>query len=151
MWQWTAGSIVVFFILCVSLSLAHNDRAKIIRLHESTYTQLLEEAAMRSITASKTVNPAMALIEVTRALQLIEVVHSMQGQQHLSYITGVDTAKMRNTIRTQRAKITRDLLETFPDWSPSHPMQDAGGMPRATPSLITPSDTTPAVGNGPSS
>ena len=141
MWQWTLGSVVIFLILCVSLSLAHNDRVKIICLHESTYTQLLEEAAMRSITASKTVNPAMALIEVTRALQLIEVLHSMQGQQHLSYITGVDSAKMRNTIRQQRAKITRDLLETFPDWSPSHPMQDIGGMPRAV--LGTPTSETP--------
>ena len=128
MWQWTLGIVLVFVVLSISLCLAHNDRCKIIRLHESTYGQLLEEAANRSITASKTVNPAMALIEVTRALQLIEVVHSMQGQEHLSYITGVDSARIRNTIRAQRTKITRDLLETFPDWSPSHPMQDTGGL-----------------------
>lgn len=130
MW-WSLGLIAVFFILSLSLCLNHNDRVKMMKLHETTYIQLLEEAATRSITASKTVNPAMALIEVTRALQLMEVVHSLQGQQHLSYITGVDTAHMRNVIRTQRAEITKDLLETFPDWSPSHPMQEASGMPSA--------------------
>ena len=110
--------LILFIVTAIWVSLEHRQRILTVKLHESTYIQLIEEATHHSITASKTVNPILALVSVTKAAQIMDTVQSMQGQLHLSYITGLNTADIRNIIRNQRVLIIKDILGTCPTWTP---------------------------------
>ena len=128
MWQ----LFVFIVIVCVTSGICVCQTASTRQLHclKATYTGMLREAAEHSIAASNNINPILALIEISRAAELMRVivgVHGIEGR-----FLGVDLPTMSDVIATQKAKILADVLSIH--------KEVIGEQHMLTPVLTTPMD-----------
>lgn len=110
------------FICILALCTSHwNTSRKLIDKRSVLQTQI-RRASEHSVSASNTVNPVLALIDVLKAQQTIYVLQSVYGKGELYALTCMDTARMQEIIEQQRIKVTQDILDVFPAFTPKHPL-----------------------------
>jgi hypothetical protein len=114
--------IVLIIIICGCLT-HRSTRSKLYNL-SSIEAELVRRAAEHSIMASNTINPMIALVEATRAVEVIEVLHYRFGNKALSELVESNTAKMLDILVSQRNKILMDVLEQNPGYDQSHPLNE---------------------------
>lgn len=125
--------ILIVVIILVGLCLHHNSMK--IKLNETAQldSSLVRKAAEHSIMASNTVNPIFAMVEVTKAVQILECLHDRYGVNIASELTKVDTKAMLEVIQNQKERITQDVMVTNPNLIPQHPLNNhARIIPPAT-------------------
>ena len=88
---------------------------------------LIRKSAEHSIMASNTVNPIIALVEVTRGVQILESLHNRYGPTPTNEITNVDTIEMLNILQDQKNRILEDVTNHLPNMKPVHPLTVQAG------------------------
>ena len=89
--------------------------------------EAVRRAAELSISASNTVSPIIALVDVSGAVQIMEFLHRRYGHPMLSSICGVDTLKVLRRMKNQKLRIVQDIATMCPEIKPSHPLTNLAG------------------------
>lgn len=115
------------FISIVGLCLHHHNMVK--KMHGSVDRDvyLLKEAATYSINASNTVSPILALVDVVKAVTILETIHARYGIVLATELTNIDTKDMYGTLVNQKQRILHDILHEHPDIVPDHPLNVHAG------------------------
>ena len=118
-------SIVIVFIvvICILVLCTSHWNTNRRLVHQRSILQAqIRRATEYSVAASNTINPVLALVDVLKAQQTIYVLQSVYGKGELYALTCMDTARMQDIIEQQRIKVTKDILEVFPAFTPKHPL-----------------------------
>ena len=84
----------------------------------------VQRAGEHSITASSTNRPLLSLMEVTRAVTIVEELHRRAGTHELDERTGVDTRSFLDELVRQQHSVVRDIAQYWPGIRPEHPFND---------------------------
>lgn len=136
--------VVTTVLACLCLH-HHRTQRKLI---DTSYhdEQIVREAAELSITASNTINPILALVAATRAVQLLESLHVRYGPDLASELTFVDTHDMLAVLQDQKDRILQDVMVQVPRFVPPHPLiQHARYLPPAPLPTTTDDEAAPQV------
>ena len=129
--MWEVLLIVVVGIAFASLCWMNFNLKKRLYLSTEHDADLLRQAAEHSIMASNTINPLIALLEVCKSVQILELVNGRYG----SILTGdyflTDTQSILTVLQTQRSKIIQDLTKLCPQLLPTHPLNTQAGYTAA--------------------
>lgn len=113
--------LIVVFIL-IAIFTHHYSMKKLLVKTKKRDCELIRLAAESSIIASNTVNPMLALIEIVKAVQMIDSLHHRYGP-HICYdITGVDTQELFQILQDQRDSILQDITNEYPILKTTHPL-----------------------------
>jgi len=82
-----------------------------IRNRNTQKVNFIRKASEYSTIASSTVNPMIALINVTRAQQMLEVLHEMYSIDEIREMIGVDSEEFLHSVTEQSQKILRDIMK----------------------------------------
>jgi heme/copper-type cytochrome/quinol oxidase subunit 2 len=123
--------LICILVVCVlALCTSHWKISERNRTHTLALQRQIRNAADMSISASNTINPIISLIDIIRAFQTIDVLHSIYGKDNLYSMTNMDTGRMYDIIDQQKIKVTGDVMKAFPKFMPNHPLlNDAGITP----------------------
>jgi hypothetical protein len=125
--------VLVVIILVIGLCLHHYSMKKKLAKTTEQDCAFVRASAEHSIMASNTVNPVIALTEVTKAVQIIECLHDRYGPETSSDITNIDTVEMLNVLQNQKERVLQDVMQQNPNFLPNHPLnQEAGFVSRET-------------------
>jgi len=94
-------------------------------VHDKTSVR---QAAEYSIAASNTVNPILALTEITKAVQLMESLHGRYGAELASSLCSVDTEHMMTILLDQYTRILQDVMAQCPGFLSPHPLNQHAKM-----------------------
>lgn len=120
--------ILIIIILIVGLCLHHHSMKKQINTAGDEDSDLVKKSAEASIIAANTMNPIVSLVEITKAVQMIECLHSRYGPDKASDITKVNTRDLLNVLQNQKDKIMQDITKSWPQSLPKHPLAAHAGM-----------------------
>jgi hypothetical protein len=122
--------VMIVVILVGALCMHHHTmKTKLYRTGDED-AEIVRIAAEHSIMASNTVNPILALVEVTRAVQLLESLHKRYGVDGTNDITKVDTRDMLVIVLDQKERILQDVMSDS-RMLPKHPLNEHAGFIRA--------------------
>ena len=116
----------------VSVCIHHYQLKKEINKSSEYIGDEIHKAAEHSIMASNTINPIISLVEVTRAVQIIESVHEKFGYNKSSKTANTDTEEMLRILREQKDKILQDVVDRNPEFMPVHPLSAEAGFAKHT-------------------
>lgn len=123
--------VLVVILMAIGLCLHHHTLKKKLHRTNEEDSELIREAAQRSIAASNSVNPVVALVDASRAVQIIEGLHLRYGPDQASEFTETDTRDMLRVLNKQKEKIMQQILRENPRLAPVHPLSEhAGFVPR---------------------
>mgnify|MGYP006168069157 CR=1 FL=1 len=123
--------ILVSLIMVMGLCLHHYSMKTKADISSVEDCVSVRTAAEHSIMASNTMNPVLALVEVSKAVQIITTLHDRYGPEIASNTTKVDTREMLEVMTEQQKRIIKDILETNPSLMPHHPLSAHAGFPSA--------------------
>ncbi len=123
----TTMSIVSFFII-ICLCLNHYNTKKKLYVIGNEERKKLKLAAELSIAASATINPILALVDVTKAVHTMEMLHTRYGHSYLSSITNINTEEMNTVLEDQKERIIQDVLRYNQTMIPAHPLNKQAGL-----------------------
>lgn len=121
-------SIFVVVILVIGLCLHHHSLKKQLHCYTAEEAAFVRTAAEHSIMASNTINPVLALMEVTRAVQILESLQQRHGAESLTELTKIDSNRMLRILRNQKERIIQDVIHHTPEFLPSHPLTKEAGF-----------------------
>jgi hypothetical protein len=119
--------VLVVLIATLGLCLHHHTMKKKLNHSIGQDIGLVRAAAEHSIMASNTVNPILALCEVTRAVQIMEDLHGRYGPDLASDLTSVDTREVLQVLLAQKKLIIADIYSLNPNMAPEHPLSQLAG------------------------
>ena len=120
--------VLVVIILVIGLCLHHYSmKKKFVKTTEQDCASV-RKAAEHSIMASNTVNPIIALTEVTKAVQIIESLHERYGPEIASDISKINTREMLGVIQNQKERVLQDVMKQNPNFLPPHPLNEEAGF-----------------------
>ena len=114
--------LIIFVVICVCICLHHHNMKQWNVKTRNKDSEFIRIAAESSIIASNTINPIIALVEVTKAVQIVECLHHRYGPDICSRITQVDTQDLLNVLHDQKTRILQDIMKQNPAYSPPHPL-----------------------------
>jgi hypothetical protein len=119
--------ILIVVVMILSLCLHHHTMKK--RLFYSTRKDItmIREAANLSRRVSCSTSQMDAIMDVTKAEQIITSLHERYGPQLASEITEIDTAQMLSSILKQKENVITDILQLYPQMIPPHPFNEKAG------------------------
>lgn len=121
--------VVMVVMLVVALCLHHHSMKKKLDETEEQDSSGIRKAAEYSIMASNTVNPVIALVEVTKAVQIITSLHERYGAEATQNITKINTIDMLHVLQDQKDRILRDVIKHNPSFlPPHHPFNEEAGF-----------------------
>ena len=86
--------------------------------------RIIHRVKRHSQVASSTNRPLTSLIEVTRALTLLEMLQERVGEPELNQRLKTNTTEMHRVLVTQQQTVVRDVGVAFPGIIPEHPFND---------------------------
>jgi len=89
---------------------------------------MVRYAAENSIHASSTTNPIIALMEVTKAVQLIEALHWRYGPEIATEMAKTDTQDILQIVQDQKERILQDIVRDNPQFLLQHPLNAAAKL-----------------------
>lgn len=122
----TLAILVVVFV--VGLCVRNHNLNKVIHDIGDSDAEQVRKSAEHSIMASNTVNPILALVEISRSVQILDSLHFRHGPHKASELTGIDTSQMRTVLKSQEDSIMQDIMSTHPHLLPNHPLVEHAGM-----------------------
>ena len=126
--MWEVLLIVVVVMVFGSLCWINFNLKKRLYMATEHDADLLRQAAEHSIMASNTINPLIALLEVCKSVQILEVINGRYG----SILTGdyfmTDTQNVLTVLQSQKSKIIQDLIRACPNLLPVHPLTVQAGF-----------------------
>ena len=120
--------IIVTLFLVAALCIHHHSMRVITDKTADSECSIIQRAAEHSIMASNTVNPILSLVEVTKAVQLIESIHMKYGPDTIDRACDVDTSEMLDILQNQKNRITQDVMRKVPAFIPPHPLNVQAGV-----------------------
>lgn len=126
MFQLLLGLIII--IIVISVALQHNNNKRMILNTKKVDIDILKNAAQRSIAASNTVNPILALVDVSKGIQSIEDLHIRYGQTNASDFCKFDTVEMLDILKQQQERIIQDIIKQYPSVMTPHPLNKVVGL-----------------------
>jgi hypothetical protein len=121
---------LVFIVITMALALClhHNCMKRSIREFSYQDRWTVRKAAEQSIIASNTINPVIALVEIVKAVEMIEGLHDRHGMVKASSLTSIDTCEMLNVLQVQKSQIIRDLIVSKHDLDVNNSLSGTGGF-----------------------
>ena len=113
---------VILLIAVVALCFNHYQLSRNALNRQHTLQTIIRQAADSSIKASTTINPILALIDITQAARTMDVIHLIYSPEQLYGTCNMDTEHMAEIIHNQRVRITNDVMKAFPNFVPEHPL-----------------------------
>lgn len=125
--MWELLLVVVVALLTISLCF-YNFQLKL-QIQSSTDNDaiLLRQAAERSITASNTINPLIALLEISKSVQIVEGINQRYGAVITNDLFMIDTLHLLRILQDQKSKIIQDFTKSNPGSLPVHPLTAQAG------------------------
>lgn len=120
--------VLIVIILVLGLCLHHHSMKKKLDATAEHEISFIRKAAESSIMASNTVNPIIALVEVTKSVEIIEFLHQRHGPERATEICKVDTKSMLMILKDQKERILQDVMAQTPKFLPQHPLVEEGGF-----------------------
>ena len=120
--------MVVVVIVIIGLCFEHHAMKQKVMQQGFQEKRLVREAAEHSISASNTVNPLLALLSVTRGIQILESLHKRFGSVALDSMVNVNTVQALEVLTEQRDCIMRDLIAKNPSLHVQHPLDASAGF-----------------------
>lgn len=121
--------LIAFFVVIVYLiQMLRAEKSRVTLTLSHCEQNELRVAAEKAIQAACTTNPLVALIECTRAIQMIESLHARHGTGTLFDTTGVDSTKLEQVLIEQKRRIMDDLFQFHPQYKTEHPLAPEAGM-----------------------
>ena len=103
--------LVLFVALLIGgICIHHYAMSKKVDACQDRALTVVKKASEHSMNAANTVHPAIALMEATRAVQIMESLNSQYGIKTATDITGIDTCKVQADLEGHRDQIVRDLV-----------------------------------------
>lgn len=96
-------------VVAITLCLYNYSLHRRLKRSHSHDLEFIRKAAEHSMTAGNSLNPIIALIEVIKGIQLLEILHSMYSLDEIYAISGVKSDEMLETLVQQKRKILKDL------------------------------------------
>lgn len=122
--------VLISVVIVCGLCLHHQAMKRRLRVTVEQDRDLVRKSAESSIMASNTVNPIIALTEVTKAVQIVEGLHGRYGPDVASEISGIDTRDLLMVVQNQKDRILQDVMEHNRSFLPPHPLNKHAKLTR---------------------
>lgn len=118
--------LVLFVALLVgSICIHHYTMSKKVDACQDRTLSVVKKASEHSMNAANTVHPVIALMEATKAVQMMESLNSQYGIKTATDITGIDTCKVQTDLEGHRDQIVRDLVTKMSSLYPATNMSSS--------------------------
>lgn len=115
---------LVVLIVSISVILNFNNSKKQILMVRKQDIEILKQCAHKSIAASNTVDPITALVDVSKAIQSIENLHTRYGPSNANQLNSFDTVEMLEILQIQHQNILNNIMNQYPNLKKPHPFNE---------------------------
>ena len=118
---------LTFVLMVVGLCLHHHTMSRDTTDYTTMISSNLKIAAEKSVVASNSVHPIIALVETTSAVATLEELQRQHGPDLIKDCSGIDVVDMLKVISDQKKRILRDVMDQNKNLQRPHPLNDIVG------------------------
>ena len=120
--------VLVILIIIVGLCLHHHTIQKTVMESFDKDEQQIKEASERSVMAASLAHPLLALVDATRAIQILDSLHERHKLAGTKIVSDIDTHEAVMVYRDQKERILQDIITMNPNLQVLHPYAEHIGM-----------------------